>query len=56
MLTVLAKSNNNTHTFTWLFMLGSPSLKFYSLVGIFTLNLITFHRERHELVLSRLGL
>ena len=40
---------NNNNTFNWLFMLGAPSLKFYSLVGIFTLGLITLHRERHKI-------
>lgn len=49
MLTALTRSDNNIHVLTWLFMLGAPSLKFYSLAGIFTLGLIVYHGERHKI-------
>jgi alpha-1,2-mannosyltransferase len=48
-LTELAQAGHALSDFSWTFMLGAPSLKFYVLIGIFVLGLMTFRAEKREL-------
>jgi hypothetical protein len=48
MLTELAQAGRSFSVFSWTFMLGAPSLKFYALLGTFALGLIAFQAEKQE--------
>jgi hypothetical protein len=56
-LTSLTQVSPSRCTFSWMFMLGAPSLKFYGLLGMFALELAVFHAEMKDSVtLRKLGL
>jgi alpha-1,2-mannosyltransferase len=48
MLTELAQAGRSFSVFSWTFMLGAPSLKFYALLGTFVLGLTAFRAEKKE--------
>ncbi len=47
MLTELAQAGRTFTVYSWTFMLGAPSLKFYALVAMFVLGLITFRADQN---------
>jgi len=48
MLTMLAQAGRSFTVFPWTFILGAPSLKFYGLLGIFSLGLAAFRAKKEE--------
>jgi len=48
MLTELAQAGRSFSVFSWTFMLGAPSLKFYALLGTFRLGLTAFQAKKKE--------
>jgi hypothetical protein len=55
LLTKLALAGRSMSDYSWAFMLGFPSLKFYTLLGTFVLVLIAFVLESNNPHLQRTG-
>ena len=51
-LTELAWTDHSVHTLPWTFMLGAPSLKFYGLLAVFVLTVVTFRAEKKDKLAS----